>query len=103
MLTPEGRRGINKFADWVGVANGTVDRIEKGATDPQLSHLIRIAAKYEAHGIQLWHLFVAGLNPADLPAYLTSKERQFHEQAEKAYAELRATRDGASSRSRPSS
>lgn len=97
-LTPEGYRGINKFASWVGVPNGTVDRIERGATDPQLSHLIRIAAKYETHGIQLWHLFVAGLNPLDLPAYLNSKEKQFHDQAEKAFAELRATRDSPRSR-----
>lgn len=87
-LTPEGFRGINKFAKWTGVANGTVQRIEKGETDPQVSHLAAIAAKYSAYGIQLWHLFVPHLDPMDLPAIVTVQQQEFHAKIERAYREL---------------
>ena len=102
-LTPEGRRSINKFAIWTGVPNGTLDRIERGKTDPQLSHLIKIAMKFQSHGIRIWHLFVADLDPMRLPAYLTNKEMQFHAQAEEAYVELQKARTGGHRYSPPSS
>lgn len=87
-LTPEGFRGINKFAKWTGVANGTIQRIEAGKTDPQVSHLAAIAAKYSNYGIQLWHLFVPGLDPMDLPAIVTTQQQAFHAKIERAYQEL---------------
>ncbi len=92
VLTPEESRSINKFAKWVGVANGTVDRLEKGGTDPQLSHLYKIAAKFEPHGIRLWHLLVTKLDPMRPPAYLTAQEMQFHVQAEKLFTDLHASK-----------
>jgi transcriptional regulator with XRE-family HTH domain len=73
-LTPEGSRSINEFAKWTGVANGTVDRIEKGETDPQISHLLKIAGKYQNHGIRPWHLLVAGLDPLAPPELITPAE-----------------------------
>lgn len=87
-LTPEGFRGINKFAKWTGVANGTIQRIEAGDTDPQVSHLVAIAGKYSNYGIQVWHLFVPGLDPMDLPALVTTQQQAFHAKIESAYREL---------------
>lgn len=70
ILTPEGCRSIKEFGKWVGVSNGTVDRIEKGKTDPQLSHILNIAAKYQGHGIRVWQLFIEGLDPLRPPALM---------------------------------
>lgn len=87
--TPEGKRAANEYAKWIGVSNGTMNRIERGLTDPQVSHIIQIASKYAQYGIQVWHLFIPGLDLADLPALVTSKEREFHQKLERAYQELR--------------
>jgi transcriptional regulator with XRE-family HTH domain len=87
-LTPETNRSINEFAKWTGVANGTVDRIEKGATDPQLSHLLKIAAKYQSYGLRIWHLFVPDLDPLFPPALISPKERDFYSDIERAYEKL---------------
>lgn len=91
--TPEGKRAANEYAKWIGVSNGTMNRIERGLTDPQLSHLIRIALKYAQYGLQPWHLLVPGLDLTDLPALVTAKERQFHQKLEQAYEELRQSSD----------
>lgn len=56
---------ILKFAAWTGVPNGTIERIEKGLTDPQVSHLVKIAAKFPH--LQVWHLFIPGLDPKNVP------------------------------------
>ena len=87
-LTPMGYRSINKFAAWTDVANGTLDRIEKGKTDPQLSHILKIARKFHAYGIRPWHLFIEKLDVANPPAYLSAKERAFLDRAGEAFAAL---------------
>ena len=90
--TPKESQSINKFAKWAGVANGTLDRIERGVTDPQLSHLLRIADKYKAYGMHVWHLFVPGIDLMALPAYISKHEQEMHENIRQSYQALGAGR-----------
>lgn len=83
---------ILRFAKWTGVPNGTVDRIEKGQTDPQLSHLVKIAAKFPS--IRIWHLFVPNLDPRNPPQFITGSELALHIKLEDDYARLRELREG---------
>lgn len=94
-LTPEGSRSINEFAKWAGVANGTVDRIEKGETDPQISHVLKIAAKFQNYGVRAWHMFVPELDPTNLPELVTASEVRAYDDIADALDRLRGDVPGA--------
>lgn len=89
-LAPEGHRTIKLFAAWVGVGNGTIDRIEKAQEtghDPQLSSLIRIAGKF---GLEPWHLLIDKVDPVNKPYIVTSKEMAWHLKVEELMEEKKA-------------
>jgi hypothetical protein len=74
-FAPEGCRTIKTFAAWVGLGNGTIDRIEKATVDAQVSSLAAIAHKFS---LEPWHLFIPGVTPANKPKILTPHEMDFY-------------------------
>lgn len=82
---PEAHRTIKAFAAWVGLGNGTIDRIEKAATDAQLSSVAMIAARF---GLEPWHLLVADASPDNKPRVLAPHEASLYDRFESLMEEV---------------
>lgn len=82
---PEDRRATNKFAKYVGVGNGTIDRLRKGDAKARVSTVERIGAKF---GLEVWQMLVPGLDLDNRPRVLTPKERTRHDKVQMMIGEL---------------
>lgn len=83
---PEGAKTTLGFAKYVGVGNGTIDRLRKGDAAARVSTLATIAAKFK---LDAWQLMIEGLDPATPPHLLTPSEQALYAKFESLMGDLK--------------
>lgn len=70
---PQG--GQRAWAKRIGIGEATLIRMVKGDSDVQMSSVQAVA---EGFGLQLWQILVPGLDPANLPVYISHGEQRLY-------------------------
>lgn len=85
-IAPSGKQATGTFAKYVGVGNGTIDRLRKQDAKARISTLERISARF---GLEVWHMLVPGLDPLNPPRLLSRAEVERNARLEQVIGELR--------------
>lgn len=78
----ESQGALGKLA---GVSQSTVGRMLAGDHASQIDRVQKVAAAFE---LSAWQLLVPGLEPTNLPTYLTERERDLFQKWKSAAADL---------------
>ena len=84
---PMDKRATGTFAKYVGVGNGTIDRLRKQDAKARISTLERIATRFQ---LEVWQLLVPGLNLENRPRLMTDAERSIHARFQQVVDDMQA-------------